>query len=66
MKYSETALVIDLISMEYETQDPDFICRQAKQELNTYISPGQVKDHFNYTIDYEQVSHTIEMADIFN
>jgi hypothetical protein len=65
MTYSEVTLAIDLISMEYETQDPDFICRMARQKLNTHVTPSNVKDHFNYTQDYEQISHTIEMADIF-
>jgi hypothetical protein len=65
MKYNEVTLVIDLISMEYETQDPDFIRRIAKEQLDTYITHGQVLDHFNYTQDYEQASYTVEMAEIF-
>lgn len=67
--FSEKTFAIDLIVGSYDMPDPIDpieICRLAKSDLDTYITPSEVIDYMCYVEDFEKINWTINSKEIFN
>lgn len=64
--YSEMSFSIDLIRDAYKTNDVSLIKRKLKSDLDMKITESEIKDCITHTEDYEQISNSISMQEIFN
>ena len=64
--YSELSFSIDLIRDAYKTNDVSLIKKKLKSDLGMKVSESEIKDCITHTEDYEQISNSVSMQEIFN
>jgi len=64
-QYSEKTFIIDLVSEEYKTIDPNIIQDKIKEIFDKNYTISEIKDYLNYEEDYEKESWRIKMSEIF-
>ena len=64
--YTVETFVIELLLNQYKNSDPEFIKQKANDELDTFLSIGQIRDYLNHTEDYEHISSSVAMNEIFD
>lgn len=64
--YTVETFVIDLLLDQYKNDDPIFIQEKAREELETQLTVGQIKDYIERVDDLEELSYSISMKEIFD
>lgn len=64
--YNEKTFCIDLIMEHYNTENPFTIVEKAREDLDIDVTISDVLTVLGYTEDFEQESHRVSMAEIFN
>lgn len=63
--YSEKTFAVDLISDAYPGSSPEEIARRIREELDIWITPGEVRDYLEYEEDFEVESNRVTLKNIF-
>ena len=61
----DKSIMIDLVVLEFHTEDPEFIQRQVEEIFEYSLTISEIKDYFEWSVDYEMESYTVEMGEIF-
>ena len=64
--YSESTFIIELLLGQYNNYDPKFIKEKAQEDLKHFLTESQIIDYIHREDDYERISSSVAMAEIFN